>query len=769
MEREVVGGTMPPTIDSRRIASQIQAARLGGAYITGYGVGHVDGLVNLEQNPNNRANPRHLDSLHIHKLAQVFMDPSTMRDWETPILLMISSSKIGQHCLDQIRSCDSRSPGTDVPALILADPHNAEIASLEFSCEYYQQGRSWLSEEELSPLRQRLDTLCSARPKATLINGNHRIAAIKLIGSNCTHSFKQVVADLRASRITAETAEVQIKGIAARAKLARYRVEMYDEDKVTQELLTWLARNDDSRLSKGMESGEKTWWLANQVDSWLKKAQDQGLNDISDRFNAAHADWLKTLAPLVDGVDPGESRTGKKSGTGRRGDWAGQDAVSRLLTEPLTTRMVLDTRHASVVYQNIIKSTLASHLLHDASAAVTCRVWLSIRLLLNIFDVAQGDGFAEADAYLLAQEGPPPLTGDTAAVPLWRKLHCHPEKRPQYISEYDAVIQKKFDALYQDALRDVHTSHREISWDEGLLLGRIRRLFNEFGLWLSQHEPSEPRRRLATSLLLFSRLPSPDEEKPSEGAVFFPSAALPAPRWIASALEANGSYNTDVGLLVLEYVLDPLLPIWTVGAQTVGKSSNQSNWYQRSRGYAQVPMMLLDAPGEATVEHRLHSSICYITDIRLRNALSVIQDQCGPQIKTMLNSCSVNKTSSARIPILTDIAKEEPNRFGSEPEVHQAVTKARQSLNSLASAPDFPSPQELSNHMSQFAVLRDIIPANFWYRFPCNNWLNGWSTSASRRFQNVNSLVGWAIFIYRLSRVVDSHLSDSLTSRHLLA
>ncbi|KAG9094906.1 hypothetical protein FS749_011539 [Ceratobasidium sp. UAMH 11750] len=173
MEREVVAGTLPPSDDSRRIASQIQAARLGGVYLTGYGVGHVDGLVNLEQNPNNRVNPRHLDPHHVQKLVQVFMDPSTMRDWETPIVIMIPRSKIEPGCLEKILTCKSRSPGANVPALSLLHAQNAEIASLEFASEYYQRGNSWLSEEQLPPLRQQLHELRSSRPKATLINGNH--------------------------------------------------------------------------------------------------------------------------------------------------------------------------------------------------------------------------------------------------------------------------------------------------------------------------------------------------------------------------------------------------------------------------------------------------------------------------------------------------------------------------------------------------------------------------------------------------------------------
>ncbi|KAG9084947.1 hypothetical protein FS749_004808, partial [Ceratobasidium sp. UAMH 11750] len=769
MEREVAGGGLPPTSDLRRIASQIQAARLGGAYLTGYGVGHVDGLVNLEQNPNSRANPHHLDPLHVQKLAEAFLDPSTMRDWETPIYIMVPGKMIEEQCLERIRACESRSPGGDVPALTLVHPHNDEIASLEFACEYYQQGKSSLAEGDLPPKRERLHELRSARPKATLINGNHRIAALKLMGSNCSRSFKQVVVDLRTRRITAETAEALIQGIAKRAKLARYRVEVYDEDKMTEELLTWLSRNDESRISKGMEAGEKTWWLANQFDSWLKKAQEHGLGDSPDRYNAAHSDWLKTLAPPSEAAGPSESRASKKAGSGRRGDWAGPEAVSRLLTEPLTTRMVLDTRHASVVYQTILKSTLASHLLHDASAVVTCRVWLSMRVLLNVFDVSQGDGFAEAEAYLQSHAAPPPLHGDEDAVPLWRQLHSRPEKRPQYVSEYDAGMQKKFDALYLDALRDFRTSHRDIDWDEGPAIERMRRLFHEFGLWIREHDPSEPRRCLALSVLLFSRLPLAEEEQSQNSAVFFASAALPAPRWIASALDANSSFNTDARLLALEYTLDALLPIWTLGAQTVGKSSNHSQWYQRSRGYAQVPMLLLDSPGEATVEHRLHASICFLSDIRLRNALSDFQDRCGTEVKSLLASCSVNKSSSARIPILTDIAQEDPETFGSESELHQAVTRARQSLHAIASGPNFPPPQELSKHMSQFTSLQRVIPAGFWHRFPCNDWLSGWSTASSRRFQNVNSLVGWAIFIARLSIIVEDHLNGSLTSRHLLA
>ncbi|KAG8793142.1 hypothetical protein FRC12_003778 [Ceratobasidium sp. 428] len=757
MAAEVQTGTLSPTLDSQRIMQNMRAARLGGAYLTGFGSGHVEGVVEFGQSHNNRTNPRELDEKHVEDLARVFQDPSTMRDWETPIIIELSRSIIDPNCLREIQACNPHEPGAKVPPLKLSDPFSKEIAALEFACQYRQGGQ--LDKGALELYRARLAELLSKRPKAHLINGNHRIAAIVSIGAQCSAAFQQVLLDLQHLQITPEDAAAKVENIATRAKMARYRVEVFDRDLMHDDLRHWLARNEGSRIAKGMGLGERAWSLANQVESWINtERQHHPDYDNPSLYNAAHNQWLKSIATTPSTTNPGHSKVVKKSGL-RRGEWAGADAASRLLTEPFTMRMLLDTRNAREVYEHILKGTMASHLLSDASTPVTCRLWLSMRTLLLIFDIAKGEGFDEAEDFICSRDLI--TTGYEDARILWDRLHCKPQKTPEYMVYYTPILSNHFDTLYAAALDKIQHPIRGIEWSEGATILAMRRVFCDFGTWIFQQNlPGNAHHRLGISLKLFARLPSPQDQISTHSVSFYGTCTLPAKRWVGTALQSNSSYNTDAGLLVLEHVLSPYLPIWTLGAQTVGKSSNSSRWYQRSRGYTQIAMLLLDAPGERTVEEKLHTAICTLTDIRLRQALDHIQARHGEEIRALLVNCSVQKTSAPFFPVLKQLCRESPDDFPDQTLLQRSVTDARRWLQNAGAQLPPPSPGDINRKILSYQALDNLLPPEFFLRFETEEWLQGWNTSLYRRFQNVNSLFGWAIFTRRLNDIVNEYLSE---------
>ncbi|KAG8696797.1 hypothetical protein FRC09_008251, partial [Ceratobasidium sp. 395] len=722
MTTEVMTGTLSPTLDSQRIMENLRAARLGGAYLTGFGPGHVEGVVEFGQNPSHRANPRELDLKHVENLVRVFQDPSTMRDWETPITIELSRLSVDPECLQEIQACNPRGPGAKVPQLKLSDAYSKEIAALELACQYRQGGQ--LDEKTLERYRARLAGLLFKRSKAHLINGNHRIAAITSIGSQCSAAFQRILSDLQRLQITPEDAAAEVEKVAARAKLARYRVEVFDKDLMHNDSRHWLARNEDSRIAKGMGLGERAWSLANQMESWINTERQYHPDyDSPSLYSAAHNQWLKFITTTPSTTNPGHSMVVKKPGI-RRGEWAGVDAASRLLTEPFTV----------------------------------------------IFDVAEGEGFDEANDFICSHGVT--TTGYEDACLLWDRPHRKPQKTPEYMVYYTPTLSNHFDTLYAAALDKVQHPTRGVGWSEEATVLAIRHVFCDFGNWVSQQDiPGYARRQLETSLKLFARVPSPQDQNFTHSVLFYGTSTLPAKRWVGTALRATSTYNADAGLLVLEHALSPYLPIWTLGAQTVGKSSNSSRWYQRSRGYAQVSMLLLDAPGEHTVELKLHTAICVLTDIRLRQALDHIQTWHGEEIKLLLVNCSVSKTSSPSFPILGKLCTESPDNFSDQTALQGSVIDARRWLQN-AIAQHLPlSPSDINRKISLYEALDNLLPAEFFLDFEVEQWLQGWSTSPSRQFQNVNSLFGWAIFIRQLNNTVNKYLSqdNNTPGRHISA
>ncbi|KAG8772735.1 hypothetical protein FRC12_002917 [Ceratobasidium sp. 428] len=776
MKTHVETGTLASSEMHDRMGVLLNRARIGGAYISGFGVGHVDGLVDLEQDPNRRANPRELDKGHVQDLARVFSEPSAMRDWESPIAIELRLDDIDPACLDEIRACDPYLPGGNIPALKLMDPNNKEIAALEFSCHYHRTPEGqWLDGKALLTRRQRLDHLYALRPRSRLINGNHRIAAIKSIGNGCSASFAKLVANLRGQRLSPEDAESEVHRIAARAKLARYRVIIYDTDKVDAHLRNWLAHNQGSRIAKGMGVSEKTWWLANQMDSWLASAKlTHKATKTPELYNIAHGYWLNSFVAPSGESESSQSSVIKKSGI-RRGEWAGFDAASRMLTEPLTTRMLLDTRYARPVYEHVLKGTMASHILNEANTVAALRLWLSIRTLFWLFDVAEGEGFNAANKFISAH--PILAEGYNKAVDLWRPMHPGETTIPVYLDHYTPAMMNRFDSLYLYALDDIRRPDSNIEWGSGRTVLILRDVFERFGEWVSRQAPSDIHRRLATSIRLFARLPSPPSS--SEGLphpnFFYGPCALPGKKWMADALGENQSYNHEYGMLALDFSLEKLSPIWTVGAQTVGKSSNSRNWYQRARGYARVFLEMLDCETSSSGVVRLqlleHQAIRLLSDIRLRNAISGFQKHHGQRVKLLMQSCCINKTASPTFPILRELCEDNPEVYPEFSQLQQSLTKARHWLSSIPLDDSFPTPEELHDYISQLPGMNSLLPPNFFLDFNIEDWLSGWNSAPGRSFQNANSLFGWAIFIRRLGVLFEVYLVnyESDVGRHFYA
>ncbi|KAG8689880.1 hypothetical protein FRC09_012217, partial [Ceratobasidium sp. 395] len=752
-QRELQGGDLAPNPEDARLAKILAEYRIGGAFVHAFGVGHVAGVVDLRPDPNARANPRPLRSEHVSRLVRIFTRHGEKRDHYSPIYIMVPVGQIPPDTLAQIKAADPREPAVHMPSLRLSNPNASEIAELEKACLTFRLQDQWVEEHELESMRTRLDTLRAQSPKAMLLNGNHRIRAIEDIGNQAYDRYRAAHFKLRRQEIGSDESKEQMDLVAQLVQSANYRVEVYNSENIPQELVSYLVRNEETRLAKGFETGEKTWWTANRFENAMKRACQTGTSSVDDRFNAAQSEWLKEAGAAADQEGP----RGLRLPGHQRGDGLGDEPTARLYLEPLTTRMVLDTKNALVVYDSVFKTSHAIAMLKSSGALLVCQFWLSVRVLLSVFDVARGRGFEEAENFLEANPIVSP-DGYEAAVPLWDSLHCCPQERLPYLEYFTPEVQNSFNTLYESALQATR-SKGNLQWDGEDLALSARKVFEDFGRWISSRKPTEVYRRIATSTRLFSRLPLYNQNSRSSPA-FYPSSAFPATQWIESAMEVQVNLKTDTGLQLLEYLIDPFLPIWTIGAQTAGKSANSANWYRRSRGLHQLAMRLLDAP-ESTTESQLSEAIKLLGDARLPLAMQTAQTMYGARVRSLMDDCCVWRKSNVQYSVLKELCVKDPAEFGTYRDLHAEVSSLRTDIQSVASSAIPANRQPTRTLGTEYPRVQHLVGTRFFAEFDINGWISGWNAAEARKAQNAGSLVGWAILTERLKYLVVECMAES--------
>ncbi|KAG8728981.1 hypothetical protein FRC10_004368, partial [Ceratobasidium sp. 414] len=650
-----------------------------------------------------------------------------------------------------------------MPLLELSDEHSVELLQLETCMLSNQEENHWLDEQSFREKSVRLDELYCSRKRAILLNGNHRIQAILEIGRLFMQRFRDLRERVQKGLVTQSEVEMEMSGqdMMSNVMLASYRVEVYDTDNMPEELLNWLVRNDDERPTQGMSGGELAWWTASRFDELMSKAARHGKNTREEQANEAYAMWARGRAPMI--LDDAHESSTSKSSSGRKGDWAGPDTIHRLFTEPFTMEMVRDTRRALPAY-DMCPKTIAVGMIKASGGLLASHFWLAARTLLHIFDVADGDGLQGAVEYLSANKRITSF-GDRSAVQHWDGLHSRPEGRPRLLRYYRGEISKTFDRLYCDALGLAKHPTRDIQWDDGPTILRFRLVFDTVGRETMERKPDWCN-RVGLALRLYARLPL--WNKTSSGAAFVPSAALPAERWLRVIYEQYKSLNNEAGLIFTEYAFDQYLPIWTVGAQTIGTAVNSNHWYSRSRALHQFAMRTIDLESHDTIDQRLHVVITNLSDIRFRQALEKIQADGGESWKILREQCCVRRSSNVTYAVLRDYDEDFDSEFGSIEIGIRKFQKARTQVKSFILGDPDASSSALSDLACKHPVLALVVPDGFWQEAGALSWVRGWNTSAPRRYQDTNSLIGWAMLTKRMEPLFMELMDQSCESRYLL-
>jgi hypothetical protein len=219
---------VPPT--AQRLADLTKLHRLGGAYIHAFGIGHLQSVVNVGDDPNNRGNPRPLNSSHVDNLLAVFSVPGSKRDHESPIFLMISPEHVSPELLATMSKADPRDPAAEMPPLVLQHPHSNEVLELESQLMAQIKDKRWMSPAELQAATTRLGAVRAQIPLATILNGHHRIRALIQLGAQIQRDYDHLVAQVREGTIGSNDMRQAMEAIQERAKMTMYRVEVFDSE-----------------------------------------------------------------------------------------------------------------------------------------------------------------------------------------------------------------------------------------------------------------------------------------------------------------------------------------------------------------------------------------------------------------------------------------------------------------------------------------------------------------------------------------------------------
>lgn len=151
--------------------------RLGYALLRFAGPGDVNGMINLDEDPNERFNPRDLDLQHVTRLAEIFAGDGK-RDRVSPIRITLDESLLEAGLREEMLKANPLDPSSTIPPLKLIRPNGVEEDRLEGEIWLRADGNRLLSDNELEQRRQQLQEFRKARPLGKLVNGFHRTRAM---------------------------------------------------------------------------------------------------------------------------------------------------------------------------------------------------------------------------------------------------------------------------------------------------------------------------------------------------------------------------------------------------------------------------------------------------------------------------------------------------------------------------------------------------------------------------------------------------------------
>ncbi|KAB5587585.1 hypothetical protein CTheo_8976 [Ceratobasidium theobromae] len=269
------------------LQSELANARIGAGLIPFCGVGDVHGLVHLSDDPNTRGNPRPIIPSHVKCLSDILRRPGAKRDHEAPAILVASCTLIDPECLKEMKGKDPRDITTVLPCIRLERQDAGREDELENRLWLRRVDGKPMTREELLHDSSELNQLRESRPRMRLLNGNHRFQAMLRLADELYQRRDNInsLLDLPQDIKDPDLIRKMVEDLKQDVLRLTWRVEVYDEDKLTDELRNALVRNEDERPAQGMGAGEKAWWTS----EWFSQKIQEEMKKGKTRVEAASA------------------------------------------------------------------------------------------------------------------------------------------------------------------------------------------------------------------------------------------------------------------------------------------------------------------------------------------------------------------------------------------------------------------------------------------------------------------------------------------------
>ncbi|QRV79867.1 hypothetical protein RhiJN_07882 [Ceratobasidium sp. AG-Ba] len=693
-----------------RVAREVRAAHIGDAAILFAGVGDVESAVDLSDDPNKLGNPCGVYQDHVQNIYNVIRRPGSKKDHEAPILLLVDGRLVGSAMREAMKLVRAEEP-LDIMTILVLNNVTAKEDAIEREAWYEQRGDEWLTPDQLLGLRAELDGLRSNRPRATLLNGRHRILAMLLLAQ-----------ELQVER--EDICKCMVEGTSDEhelfARLAQWeqhaltdlawRVKVYDSNLLSEDAKNFLVNNDHERPAKDAGVSEKLWWLANKLEIETLARQNTEFDGRTltraEAMNMVHAKWLEDLQQTPGTIEDMIATADKPKGK-KLGDKASSDNSTRLFFNSVTTEMVFNTRHAMWAFESALDKKAAVMMLQPQGAAVVAHFWMALRTLLSVFDCAKGTGLTDAEQWLDCH---PDLStdGHQEAEQHYDALHSAPKRVPQLLPLYNKTRATQFWNLYdQEFSRFIATGFVNYASEDVILA--FRKVFDAFGKLLSGRDEN---------------------------------------------LRRRGAETPDC-LTVLEGLLERGQLIWTMGARGTSASCNWNNWYYRPRGLHQIILRIYENTQIGTVEARLSES----------GKLSLHQ---------AVEAFSARKSGRHTYPGFLNLTEAFEQHHGTEKEIVVALPNLRLAIKNGVRALRALQPEAVAtqaNKIWQDIITNHPIsalldPSHGDQAFP--EFYTGWKDKLKRLPLTAGMGVGWGLLEHWFNEVKLHEVFDSEAARWIL-
>lgn len=422
--------TLPADGDTAGQLEELEEWRIGGGFVSFGGVDDVHGVVNLDQNTNNRVNPRPLNLGHAEEFLEIFLTRDGKQDHRSPIYLVVDPKQVDDDLKARMKAVDIRNPAIPIPRFDVLRPHGARERLLEHNVTWkFDQatGRSF-SQDEINEFMNELLRLRAERALAQLLNGNHRMMAMVLLAARATPARDSIIgAVIQRRELDKDEVRYQMEEMKKIVSKLTYRVEVYSSEPLVLRrvrcawssltlsstvhtpchLLTRLSENTVRQISLAPGRGERLWTEASRLNAIINVAVAKGSQGgllREDVVTAAAKQWLieqsggSSLGQLSEGSEiNGQDKSASKgkarksmakeppqSTSGVSRPKRRVDFMYSFIRHGSTIEMALSCRWALFVFDKILNSSHVKSMITERGASLTAHVWLSIRTLLKV-------------------------------------------------------------------------------------------------------------------------------------------------------------------------------------------------------------------------------------------------------------------------------------------------------------------------------------------------------------------------------------------------